>query len=110
LSTKTHLARDGRGRPLAILIGPGQGGGCPMFTALLAAIRMPRIGPAGPAPRPEKAIADKAYSARPHRAVLRARRISAVIRRALPRQAAKPAVVLHLVSPGGLWVGLSWRW
>jgi len=29
LSTKIHHAGDGRGRPLAVLIGPGQGGDAP---------------------------------------------------------------------------------
>jgi transposase len=79
LSTKTHLAVDGRGRPLAILVGPGQGGDSPMLGPLLAAIRVPRLGPGRPRTRPAAVIADKAYSARGHRADLRRRGITAVI-------------------------------
>ncbi len=78
-STKTHLAVVGRGRPLAILVGPGQGGDSPMLGPLLAAIRVPRLGPGRPRTRPAAVIADKAYSARGHRADLRRRGITAVI-------------------------------
>jgi transposase len=79
LSTKTHLAVDGRGRPLAILVGPGQGGDSPMLAPLLAAIRVPRCGLGRPRTRPTAVIADKAYSSRGHRADLRRRGITAVI-------------------------------
>ncbi len=50
-----------------------------MFAPLLAAIRVPRIGPGRPRTRPEAVLADKAYSARAHRAALRERGITAVI-------------------------------
>jgi transposase len=97
LSTKTHLAVDGSGRPLVILIGPGQGGDSPMFAPLLAAIRVPRIGPGRPRTRPAAVLADKAYSARAHRAALRERGIAAVI----PEPADQAAHRRHPDSAGG---------
>jgi hypothetical protein len=42
LSTKIHAAVDGR--PLAILLTPGQSGDAPMMLPLLAAVRIPRPG------------------------------------------------------------------
>ena len=50
-----------------------------MLAPLLAAIRVPRPGPGRPRTRPEAVLADKAYSARGHRADLRRRKITAVI-------------------------------
>ncbi len=50
-----------------------------MLGPLLAAIRVPRLGPGRPRTRPAAVIADKAYSARGHRADLRRRGITAVI-------------------------------
>ena len=32
LSTKIHSLVDGKGRPLVLLVAPGQGGDAPMFT------------------------------------------------------------------------------
>jgi transposase len=50
-----------------------------VFPALLASIRVPRLGPGRPRTRPTAVLADRAYSARAHRAALRARGITAVI-------------------------------
>ncbi len=50
-----------------------------MLVPLLAAIRVPRAGGGRPRTRPDAVIADKAYSARGHRAELRRRGITAVI-------------------------------
>jgi len=47
LSTKIHHACDGKGRPLVMLLGLGQGGDSPMFPHVLAAIHVPRHGPGG---------------------------------------------------------------
>ncbi len=56
------------GRPLVILLGPGQGGDSPMLPALLASLRVPRIGAGRPRTTPDALLGDKAYSARAHRA------------------------------------------
>ncbi len=50
-----------------------------MFPNLLNAIRVYRSGPGRPRTRPERVIADKAYSSRANRALLRSRGISVVI-------------------------------
>lgn len=79
LSTKIHHAVDGKGRPLAVLVGPGQGGDAPMCLPLLNAIRVPRLGAGRPRTRPDALLADKAYSSRAIRSELRRRGIVAVI-------------------------------
>jgi transposase len=79
LTTKAHMAVDGAGRPLAILLTAGQAGDSPMFPAVLDAIAVGRVGPGRPRTRPTAVLADKAYSARAHRALLRRRGITTVI-------------------------------
>ena len=54
-------------------------GGLPMFVPPLAGIRVPRCGAGRLRTRPNAVLADKAYSARGHRADLRRRGITAVI-------------------------------
>ncbi|MEU5216786.1 IS5 family transposase [Streptomyces sp. NPDC020807] len=79
LSTKVHLAADGSARPLAVVVTAGQAGDAPAFTAVMAAIRVPRTGPGRPRTRPDVVLADRAYSSRAIRSHLSARRIRAVI-------------------------------
>jgi transposase len=62
LTSKVHLAVDGRGLPISVLCTPGQAGDNPQLLPLLDAIRVPRRGPGRPRKRPEHVIADKAYS------------------------------------------------
>lgn len=50
-----------------------------MLPPLLAHLSVPRIGPGRPRTRPEALLGDKAYSSRPIRTMLRARRVQAVI-------------------------------
>jgi putative transposase len=50
-----------------------------MLPVLLDHLSVPRIGPGRPRTRPEALLADKAYSSRDNRALLRARRIRTVI-------------------------------
>jgi putative transposase len=69
---------DGRGRPLVILLTPGQAGDAPMMLPLLAQLRIPRSC-GRPRTRPDKVLADKAYSSRAIRSHLRERSIIAVI-------------------------------
>jgi transposase len=79
LTTKTHALVDGHGLPLVIAVTPGQANDSPALPKLLAELRVPRQGPGRPRTTPEAVRADKAYSARAHRAALRARGITAVI-------------------------------
>lgn len=76
LTSKVHLLVDGRGLPLSVLLTPGQSGDNPQLLPLLDAIRVPRPGPGRPRSRPEKVLADKAYSHPSTRAALRARGIA----------------------------------
>ncbi len=64
---------------MVVLVGAGQAGDSPMFPVLLDHLRVPRLGPGRPRTRPDRVRADKAYSARAHRALLRDRGIGAVI-------------------------------
>src|SRR5665647_2656238 len=79
LSTKIHHAVDGRGRPLAVIVAPGQGHDGSMLPDLLEEIRVARTGGGRPRTRPVKILGDKAYSSRAIRALLRKRGIVSVI-------------------------------
>ncbi|MEU6624154.1 IS5 family transposase [Streptomyces litmocidini] len=79
LSTKVHLASDSNARPLAIVLTAGQAGDAPAFTAVMAAIRVPRGRTGRPRTRPDVVLADRAYSSRAIRAHLRERHVRTVI-------------------------------
>ncbi|MFG3260452.1 IS5 family transposase [Streptomyces sp. NPDC048172] len=79
LTTKIHLAVDRRGRPLSILLTPGQAGDNPQLLPVLDAIRIPTPGPGRPRKRPDVLIADKGYAHDSTRALLRRRGITHVI-------------------------------
>ena len=64
---------------MVIAVTPGQAGDSTQLRALLAALRVPRLGPGRPRTRPDALRGDKAYSSRGHRAHLRTRGITAVI-------------------------------
>ena len=78
-TTKVHLACEQRQKPLSIVITAGQRGDSPQFQAVLEAIAVPRVGPGRPRTRPDRVLADKAYSSKANRAYLRRRRIKATI-------------------------------
>ncbi|MEU2134866.1 transposase, partial [Streptomyces sp. NPDC018352] len=78
LSTKIHLAADGRCRPPCFVLTPGQAGDAPAFEHVMAALRVPRaIG--RPRVRPLVVLADRAYWSRAIREHLRRRNIRTVI-------------------------------
>lgn len=79
LTTKIHLGVDGRGLPLSIVLSTGNTADCTMLPAVLDGIRVPRVGAGRPRTRPERVVADKAYSSRRIRSLLRRRRIRATI-------------------------------
>lgn len=79
LSTKIHQLADGRGRPLVMLVGPGQAGDASMFPHVMVQLQVKRRGPGRARTRPDRLRADKAYSSRAIRRHLRQRRIVAVI-------------------------------
>ena len=78
-TTKLHLACEQGGKPLSMLLTAGQRGDSPQFAAVLAGIRVPRLGPGRPRVRPDLVLADRAYTCRANRAHLRRRGIKACI-------------------------------
>jgi transposase len=85
LSTKLHLRTDGRGRPLVLLVTPGQRHEVTQLQRLLDGGAVRRTGPDGrpgpgrPRQRPAKLVGDKGYSYQSARRLLRRRGIRAVI-------------------------------
>jgi len=79
LTTKIHLACDGLGRPVSMVLTAGNVNDCTMFTQVLAGIWMPRPGRGRPWIRPRRVLADKGYSTRAIRHHLRQRGIAATI-------------------------------
>ncbi|MFE6097752.1 IS5 family transposase [Streptomyces massasporeus] len=79
MTTKTHLACDGQGRPLAVLLTAGQRHDGTCARPLLERIRVPRVGRGRPRCRPDHIVADKAYASRGLRAYLRKRGIAHTI-------------------------------
>ena len=79
LTSKTHALVDGHGRPLVIAVTPGQAGDSPQLVRLLAELSVDRLGAGRPRTTPTALRADKAYSSRATRALLRRRGITAVI-------------------------------
>ena len=76
LTSKIHLAVDGRGLPMSIILTPGQAGDNPQLLPLLDQITVGRDGPGRPRVRPDRVLADKAYSHPSTRAALRRRGIA----------------------------------
>ncbi|WP_442802759.1 transposase [Streptomyces sp. CB01373] len=79
LTTKIHHAVDGDGRPLAVVVTPGQVHDAQVLPLLLGDIRVTRLGRGGPRTTPDALLADKAYSSKQVRADLAARGIRTVI-------------------------------
>jgi transposase len=79
LTTKVHALTDGRGRVLVVLLTAGNVNDTTMFASLLAALRVARSGAGRPRTCPDYLVADKGYSSRANRALLRRRGISHTI-------------------------------
>lgn len=79
LSTKVHQLVDGKKRPLVVAVTGGQAGDSPMLRWLLADLAVARPARGRPRTRPDQLLADKAYSSRANRALLRTKRVQAVI-------------------------------
>lgn len=77
--TKLHLACEQGLRPLAVVLTGGQCADNPRMTAVLEAIHVPRLGPGRARVRPDRVLADKAYSSKANRAYLARRGIRATI-------------------------------
>ncbi|MGW5667033.1 IS5 family transposase [Micromonospora sp. NPDC003776] len=78
-TTKLHLACEQGRKPLSMLLTGGQCHDSPQFIRVLARIRVPRPDGGRPRTRPDRVLADKAYSSRVNREHLRQRGIPATI-------------------------------
>lgn len=79
LTTKVHLAVDGRGLPLSIVLTPGNTNDATAFGQLLDGIRVPCAATGRPRTTPNRVLGDKAYSGREIRRLLRRRGIATTI-------------------------------
>jgi transposase len=61
---------------MAVLLTPGQAGDNPQLLPLLDEVSVPRCGPGRPRQRPDRVVADKAYSHPSTRTALRSRGIA----------------------------------
>ena len=78
-STKIHLAADARCRPLSRVLTAGQRHDSIAFDTVLDRVRIARRGRGRPRTRPDRVLADKAYSNTAIRTSLRRRGIKATI-------------------------------
>src|SRR5947209_9175234 len=79
LTTKVHALTDGGGRVLVVLLTGGNVHDSALFPQLMAALRVARNGPGRPRTRPDYLLADKGYSSRANRGLLRERGIGHTI-------------------------------
>src|SRR3954464_13066638 len=97
LTTKVHALSDGAGRLLVVLLTAGNVHDSPTFAQLFAALRVDRPRSGRPRTRPDYVVADKGYSSRAKRGLLRARGIGHTI----PEKADQAANRRRKGSAGG---------
>ncbi|WP_082399649.1 IS5 family transposase [Gordonia phthalatica] len=78
-STKTHVAIDQHRGVLSFRLTAGQCGDSPEMIPVLEGIRVCRAGPGRPRSRPDRVLADKAYSSKANRTWLRTHHVKATI-------------------------------
>ncbi len=78
-STKTHVAIDQHRGVLSFTVTPGQYGDSPQMTTVLDGIHVARCGRGRPRTRPDRVLADKAYSSRANRRWLATHGVRATI-------------------------------
>jgi transposase len=97
LTTKVHLACEQGQKLLSLVVTAGQRGDSPQFVTVLQGIRVPRVGCGRARTRPDRVLADKAYTSKANRAYLRRRGIKATI----PSKADQDASRRRKGSKGG---------
>jgi transposase len=80
-TTKLHLRVDGHGKPLVMLLTPGERHDSQALVPLLEAGAIKRMGRGRPRSRPKRVVGDKSYNSQPIRHYLQRRGIAAVIPR-----------------------------
>lgn len=79
LTSKIHLVADGRGRPLSMVLTPGNINDTTMLADTIERIRVPGPALGRPRTRPDRVLADKGYPSRANRAYLASRGIKSTI-------------------------------
>lgn len=79
MTTKVHSIVDGQARPLVLQLTAGNVNDTTQFGQLIAGIRVGRPGRGRPRTRPDYVLADKGYSSRANRELLRRRGIAHTI-------------------------------
>ena len=79
MTCKIHLAVDGEGRPLGLLLTGGNAADTTYLTAVLDSIRVHDGRPGRPRTRPDRVLADKAYTSAANRRYLSDRGIKVTI-------------------------------
>jgi len=79
VTCKIHLATDGRGRPLGLLLTGGNAADTSFFAPVLDTIRVCDGRPGRPRTRPDRVLADKAYTSAANRRYLSDRGIKVTI-------------------------------
>lgn len=87
LTTKVHALSDGAGRPMVLLLTAGNVNDTALFPQLMSQLWVARPGPGRPRTCPEGLVADKGYSSRANRRLLRRRKISHTIPERADQQA-----------------------
>lgn len=79
MTCKIHLAVDGKGRPLGLLLTGGNAADTTYFTTVLDTISVRDGRPGRPRTRPDRVLADKAYTSAANRNFLTERGIKVTI-------------------------------
>ena len=79
MTCKIHLATDGKGRPLGLVLTGGNAADTSYFTTVLDTISVRDGRPGRPRTRPDRVLADKAYTSAANRKYLTGRGIKVTI-------------------------------
>jgi transposase len=79
LTCKIHLVTDGKGRPLGLVLTSGHAPDGSLMQATIQTIEVHADGPGRPRTRPDRVLADKAYTAKANRDYLTGRGIKITI-------------------------------
>ena len=79
MTCKIHLVTDGKGRPLGLVLSGGNAADSSFFQTVLDSVQVHDGGPGRPRCRPERVLADKAYTAKANRDYLTGRGIKVTI-------------------------------
>jgi hypothetical protein len=102
VTCKIHLATDGKGRPLGLVLTGGNAADTSSFTTVLDTISLRDGRPGRPRTRPEQVLADKAYTSAANRRYLTARGSRSPSPSALTRRQDAPAAAPRADVVGGV--------